>query len=172
MRPTVIAVIVVVVAVAIAVGYMVIKLTGPASVYVYVSDKPMQVQHLYVMVSSIMLHNEVSGSWYTCSNASVRLDLTQLTSTSQLVARCNPPNGTYNLIFMQVSSVQAVINGQSYNCSVPSGVIKVPLEPQPIVVNGTSYSINVDMGMVNNVNLTGNDKCLVKPVVKATVTKH
>lgn len=156
MRPITIAVIVVVIAVAIAVGYVAVKLTGPASVYVYISDKPMQVQHLYVTVSSIMLHNEVSGSWYTCSNASVRLDLTQLTSTSQLVAKCNPPNGTYNLIFLQVSSVQAVVNGQNYDCTVPSGIIKVPLEPQPIAVNGTSYSINVDMGMVNNVNLTGN----------------
>ncbi|WP_156769899.1 DUF4382 domain-containing protein [Caldivirga maquilingensis] len=172
MRPITIAVIVVVIAVAIAVGYVAVKLTGPASVYVYISDKPMQVQHLYVTVSSIMLHNEVSGSWYTCSNASVRLDLTQLTSTSQLVAKCNPPNGTYNLIFLQVSSVQAVVNGQNYDCTVPSGIIKVPLEPQPIAVNGTSYSINVDMGMVNNVNLTGNGKCIVKPVVKATITRH
>ncbi|WP_291765103.1 DUF4382 domain-containing protein [Caldivirga sp. UBA161] len=172
MRPIIIVVIVMVVAVAVAVWYMATRLIGPASVYIYISDKPMQVQHLYVVVSSIMLHNEVSGSWYTCSNASVSLDLTKLMSASQLVAKCNPPNGTYNLIFLQVSSARAVIDGQNYDCSVPSGLLKVPLEPQPIVINGTSYSINVDIGMVNNINLTGNGKCIIKPVAKAIVTKH
>jgi hypothetical protein len=88
------------------------------------------------------------------------------------VAKCNPPNGTYNLIFLGVSSVKAVVNGQTYDCMVPSDVIKVPLEPQPIVINGTVYNINVDMGMVNNVNLTGSGKCIVEPVVKATTSKR
>jgi len=172
MRSWVIAVVVVVLAVAAVVGYLSLTYVKPASVYIYMSDKPTQVQHLYITVSSIMLHNEASGQWYTCSNSTISLDLAQLTSTSQLVAKCNPPNGTYNLIFLGVSSVKAVVNGQTYDCTVPSDVIKVPLEPQPIVINGTVYNINVDMGMVSNVNLTGNGKCIVKPVVKATTSKR
>ncbi|MGC8571551.1 MAG: DUF4382 domain-containing protein [Caldivirga sp.] len=179
MRLGVVVAIVVVVAVAVVAGYILTMLLKPASVYVLISDKPVQVQHLYVTISSVMLHNEGTDSWFTCSiavftlgNASFKVDLASLTSASQLVAKCNPPNGTYNLIFLRISSVQAVINGRTYQCRLPSDVIKVPLEPQPIVVNGSSYSINVDMGMVSNVNLTGNGECIVKPVVRAMVTRH
>ena len=171
---TVIAVVVVVVVVAVAALYASRYIAGSlsgANVYVYLTDKPIQVQHLYVTISSIMFHN-VNGGWATCSNASITVDLASLINTSELATSCKLPNGTYNLIFLKVSSIKAVVNGNTVDCTLPSGTFKVPLEPSPIVVNGTSYNVKVDMGAVGNVNITGNGKCIVRPVIRATASKR
>lgn len=143
-------------------------------VYVYLSDKPVQVSHLYVTVSEVAFHNEGGGNntWVTCSLTGTTFDLVQLVNTTELMAQCSLPNGTYNLIFISVSGVEAVVNGQEYNCTLPSGEFKVPLGSSPIVVNGTSYDVNVDFGAVNSVVITGNGKCIVMPVIHVGVKKH
>ncbi|GAB6943885.1 DUF4382 domain-containing protein [Vulcanisaeta sp. JCM 14467] len=149
--------------------------SAPTSqVYVYLSDKPVKVDHLYVTISKIALHREGGGNntWVTCSLTQTTFDLAQLVNTSQLAAQCSLTNGTYNIIRLYVTSVQAIVNGQTYNCTLPSGKFEVPLGPNPIVVNGTSYDVNVDFGAVNNVVVTGNGKCIVVPVIHASVRKH
>lgn len=172
MKAWVIALVVVVLVAVGVVAYLYLHTVPSANVYVYIGDKPMQVQALYVTINSIMFHN-TNGEWVTCSNASIKLNLASLVNTSTLVANCKLPNGTYNLVFLYVSSAQATVNGKTYSCKVPSGFIKVPLEPQPMVINGTSsYNVNVDMGAVNNVNITGNGECIVKPVVRASVSRR
>jgi hypothetical protein len=88
------------------------------------------------------------------------------------MAQCTLPNGTYNVIRLDVVNVQAVVNGQTYNCTLPSGKFEVLLEPSPIIVNGTSYDINVDFGAVNSVVIAGNGKCIVIPVIHTMVKKH
>ena len=149
--------------------------SAPTSqVYVYLSDKPVKVDHLYVTISQIAFHREGGGNntWVTCSLTQTTFDLVQLVNTSQLAAQCSLTNGTYNIIRLYVTSVQAVVNGQTYNCTLPSGKFEIPLAPSPIVVNGTSYDVNVDFGAVNNVVITGNGKCVVVPVIHASVRKH
>ncbi|WP_245522571.1 DUF4382 domain-containing protein [Vulcanisaeta distributa] len=145
-----------------------------SQVYVYISDKPVKVDHLYVTISEIAFHREGSGNntWVTCSLTQTTFDLAQLVNTSQLAAQCSLTNGTYNIIRLYVSNVQAVVNGQTYNCTLPSGKFEIPLGQSPIVVNGTSYDVNVDFGAVNNVIITGNGKCVVIPVIHASVKRH
>ncbi|GAB6947316.1 hypothetical protein JCM16161A_14460 [Vulcanisaeta sp. JCM 16161] len=149
--------------------------TGTISqVYVYLTDKPVKVNHLYVTISEIAFHREGGGNntWVTCSLAQTTFDLVQLVNTSQLVAQCSLTNGTYNIIRLYVTGVQAVVNGQTYNCTLPSGKFEIPLGLSPIIVNGTSYDVNVDFGAVNNVVITGNGKCVVIPVIHVSVRKH
>lgn len=152
-------------------------ITSPASqVYVYLSDKPVKVDHLYVTISEIAFHKEGGGNntWVTCSLTQTTFDLVQLVNTSQLAAQCSLTNGTYNIIRLYVVSVQAVANGQTYNCTLPSGKFEIPpLGPSPpIIVNGTSYDVNVDFGAVNNVVITGSGKCVMIPVIHVSVKKH
>ncbi|PLC65803.1 hypothetical protein B7L70_10055 [Vulcanisaeta sp. EB80] len=156
---------------------MVITPSGSSTqsqVYVYLSDKPIKVDHLYVTISKVLFHKEGGGNttWISCPLTSETFDLAQLINTSQLMAQCTLPNGTYNVIRLDVVNVQAVVNGQTYNCTLPSGKFEVPLEPSPIIVNGTSYDINVDFGAVNSVVIAGNGKCIVIPVIHASVKKH
>ncbi|WP_069807977.1 DUF4382 domain-containing protein [Vulcanisaeta thermophila] len=181
MKAWVIGVIVVVVVIAGVVAYLsmshmsITPSPGVSSaVYVYLTDKPVKVDHLYVTISQVAFHKEGGGNdtWVTCSLTGTTFDLAQLVNASELMSRCSLPNGTYNLIFISVSGVQAVVNGQTYNCTLPSGEFKVPLEPSPIVVNGTSYDVTVDFGAVRNVIITGSGKCLVTPVIHVGVSKH
>ncbi|BDR91959.1 DUF4382 domain-containing protein [Vulcanisaeta souniana] len=149
--------------------------TSPASqVYVYLTDKTMKVDHLYVIINEIAFHNEGGGNntWITCSLTKTSFDLAQLVNTSQLAAQCSLTNGTYNIIRLYVTGVQAVVNGQTYNCTLPSGRFEVPLGPSPMVVNGTSYDVTVDFGAVNSVVITGNGKCVVVPVIHVSVKRH
>jgi hypothetical protein len=148
---------------------------APSSqVYVYLTDKPVKVDHLYVTISKVLFHREGGGNetWVSCSLTGTTFDLAQLVNTSQLMAQCSLPNGTYNIIRLVVVSVQAVVNGQTYNCTLPSGRFEVPLGPSPIIVNGTSYDVTVDFGAVNHVVMTGNGKCIVMPVIHVSVKKH
>jgi len=152
-----------------------IRPSAPSSqVYVFLTDKPVKVDHLYVTISKVLFHREGGGNetWVSCSLAGMTFDLTQLVNTSQLMAQCSLPNGTYNIIRLEVVNVQAVANGQTYNCTLPSGRFEIPLEPSPIIINGTSYDVTVDFGAVNNVVITGNGKCIVIPVIHASVKKH
>lgn len=149
--------------------------TSPlGQVYVYLTDKPVKLDHLYVTINQIAFHREGGGNntWVTCSLTQTTFDLVQLVNASQLAAQCSLANGTYNIIRLYVTSAQAVINGQTYNCKLPSSRFEIPLEPSPVIVNGTSYDITVDFGAVNNVVITGNGKCIVVPVIHASVKKH
>ncbi|WP_243666372.1 DUF4382 domain-containing protein [Vulcanisaeta sp. JCM 16159] len=145
-----------------------------SQVYVYLSDKPVKVDHLYVTISEIAFHKEGGGNntWVTCSLTQTTFDLAQLVNTSQLAAQCSLTNGTYDIIRLYVTGAQAVANGQTYNCTLPSGKFEIPLGPSPIIVNGTGYDVNVDFGAVNNVVITGNDKCVVIPVIHVSIKKH
>ncbi|MGC8607005.1 MAG: DUF4382 domain-containing protein [Vulcanisaeta sp.] len=157
------------------IGIILSGTTNPISqVYVYLSDKPVKVDHLYVTINEIAFHKEGGGNdtWVTCSLTQTTFDLVQLVNTSQLVAQCSLTNGTYNIIRLYVTSVQAYVNGQVYNCTLPSGKFEIPLEPSPIVVNGTNYDVSIDFGAVNNVAITGNGKCVVIPIIHASTEKH
>jgi len=184
MKPWIIGIVIVVIVIGI-VAYLIVghgvggisimpSSSSTSQVYVYLSDKPVKVDHLYVTISEVAFHREGggNGTWITCSLTSTTFDLAQLVNTSQLMAQCSLTNGTYNIIRLIVTNIQAVANGQTYNCTLPSGRFEIPLEPNPIVVNGTSYDVNVDFGAVSNVIITGSGKCLVMPVIHVAVKKH
>ena len=148
--------------------------TPSGQVYVFLTDKPVKVDHLYVTISKVLFHREGGDNetWVSCPLTETTFDLTQLVNTSQLMSRCSLPNGTYNIIRLEVVSAQAVANGQTYNCTLPSGRFEVPLGPSSIIINGTSYDVTVDFGAVNNIVITGNGKCIVMPVMHVSVKKH
>jgi hypothetical protein len=155
---------------AVTVAYFILNLPSGYVVHLYIGDRPVTADHLYVTVVSVMFHrvNSSRNPWYTCDNSTHNLDLSKLRGNFTLLANCPLPSGTYNLVFISVSSVNAIINGATYACRLPSSIIKVPLEPI-LVVDGSGRSVYVDMGFLDHVVFTGGGGCIVNPVVRASV---
>ncbi len=129
------------------------------TVVLSVSDSPPSVadasiSKIYLKIDEIMLHRENNQSindgrgWVnvTISAKTIELlSLRNLTENFPQLGTAKLPAGTYNLIWLNIDSAQATINGANETLKLPSGTLKIPLIRFTISDGGVT-NILIDLG--------------------------
>lgn len=143
-----------------------IKLTDPPIV-------PQGTQALYINYSSVSIHaiGTQSSEWIE-SNASGSVNLLSLINFSQVMARIEvTQNSKVNYVRFNITSAYIVINGTSYNVTVPSGQISTR-----ILGNGdvnSSSEVLVDLSpTVAAMYVNNTAEFVMLPQVKAVVSQY
>ncbi len=139
------------------------SLTDPPSV-------PNGTQSLNIAYSSIQAHyvgSEGSSGWISGAGSG-SLDLMNLINTSQVIGTGQfPANSTIDMVRFTIASANIVINGTSYNVTVPSGQLTTSVSGTKV---GTNSSVLIDMSPVVAAIYTSNSTIFVLvPSLKAVM---
>jgi hypothetical protein len=118
-----------------------------------------------VTVNQIKLHSEEKG-WITVSSTPKTYDLLVLKSqgSASLLADVQVPNGTYNLVTLEISRVVVTDASGAHDAKLPSNELK--LKGEVIVRNGTTTTATFDFIADKSLHKTGNGLYILTPVVK------
>jgi len=91
------------------------------------------VTNVYLSFSSIKIHNteanDNSSGWFAIGGAGT-IDLTKVINLSKVVAVSKVPEGEYNLIRFNITSVVVTYNGKNYTASTSSSSLTVVIHPK------------------------------------------
>ncbi|MDD5191395.1 MAG: DUF4382 domain-containing protein [Dehalococcoidales bacterium] len=115
---------------------------------------------------------EDTGEWLTVeipANAQT-FDLLKVKGIEQLLTTSQMNPGLYTQIRLTVEKAEVSLAGGALQAAtVPSGVLKIV---QPFKVNaGETTTLTLDFDAAKSVNVTGNGKVMIKPVIKLLVSK-
>ena len=143
---------------------VVFSLTDPPKV-------PSGTQSLNITYSSIQAHYVESGgaSGWVSGTGSGSLDLMSLINTSEVIGTGKiPANATIDAVSFDITSAKIVINGTSYNVTVPSGNLTAKVTGT--TGSGTNSSVLIDISPVVATIYTNSSVVFVMvPSVKAVV---
>jgi hypothetical protein len=138
---------------------------------VRLTDAPATYQAVYIDIQQVDLNRgtEEQPQWQTIRSQPMRLDLLKLNNGADtLLASIQIETGTYNqLRFLLGENNEVIVDGQSYNLSVPSGGesgYKVNLNAT--VSEDAPVTKVVDFDVARSVAVTGNGQYLLNPVLK------
>jgi Domain of unknown function (DUF4382) len=139
-----------------------------------VTDAPsdLNITHTNVTISQVQVHmsagggNNTTAGWYTVVNKSKTFDLIALKGVKEFFGSANLSFGMYTQIRLTVDKCVITVNGTQYNCTVPSGVIKL-INPFMLKANQTTTLI-LDFNAQQSITEKGNHQYTFKPVIKVT----
>lgn len=144
-----------------------VQLTDPPKI-------PAGTQQLLITYSSVELHSSSSGSanqsqWVTASGNGT-IDLLTLTNVSQTIANAKiASNSMINIVRFNITSAQIVINGTTYNVTVPSGKINIAITGGQ-KINSSSSSVLIDLYPTVNAHGSANGTVyMMVPAARAIV---
>ena len=143
---------------------LIFSLTDPPQV-------PSGTSSLVVSYSSVQAHvvsSGGSGAWIN-GTGSGALDLMALINSSRVIARASiPANASVNILRFYISSAHIVVNGTTYNVTVPSGEITATLTKNARI-NGSAVAL-MDLSPTVATIVTQNSTVFVLvPSVKAII---
>lgn len=143
---------------------LIFSLTDPPQV-------PSGTNSLIVSYSSVQAHVTSSGGYGAWINGAGggTLDLMALVNSSQVIARASiPANASVNMLRFYISSAHIVVNGTTYNVTVPNGEITATLT-QNAMINGSALAL-IDLSPTVATIVTQNSTIFVLvPSVKAII---
>jgi hypothetical protein len=155
-----------------------------ASLRVLLTDAPINAEHVWAEICGVRVaqHGVDSGSdtdsgsddtrgWMTLRTSCQRLDILALQNglTAEL-GLATLPAGNYGQIRLEVSHVTVVINGQTTNLAVPSGVLKIGHGFQ--VDAGTLVTLAIDFDAGRSIHFTPGHGYILSPVLSVVGEKH
>jgi len=97
-------------------------------------------------------------------NNSQTFDLISLSNVTEFFGSATLNTGMYTQIRLTVESCVITINGTEYECTVPSGAIKLN-KPFTLMPDQT-ITLTMDFNVQESVHETGNGKYMFNPVIK------
>ena len=108
--------------------------------------------------------------WIIVSNEEQTFDLLDLETTEALLADAEIPAGQYTQIRLQIVSATAVIDGNSYEVTVP---------PSKLMLNGVfsagdleSVFVALDFDVEKSLKATGDGKLILRPTIKLRIVEN
>ncbi len=147
---------------------------GTGTLVFKITDAPssLNITHANVTVSQVQVHlsagggNNSTAGWYTVVNESKTFDLISLLNATQFFGSADLSVGMYTQIRLTIEKCVITVNGTEYNCTVPSGAIKL-IKPFTLKANQTTTLI-MDFDAQKSIKETGSQKYEFKPVIKIT----
>lgn len=144
--------------------------TGNATFSIKLGDSPAEYDAVYIEI--IRMEANINGAWleYPVANPGV-YDLMQFTNGNTLLLLGNTsvaPGSMSELRLVLGVNNSVVVDGITYELQTPSGQssgYKVKMSSQPLSP-GIVYSLILDFDVNKSVHPTGNDKYMLKPVVR------
>ncbi len=114
---------------------------------------------------------ETGGEWLTIPlNGETTFDLLKLQGVQELLALETLSAGHYTQIRLDIAKVEVSLDGGPLApATLPSGRLKFTGAFD--IAAGETTTIVIDIDAAQSVHITGNDKVLVKPVVKLSVSR-
>lgn len=145
---------------------------GKGTLVLQITDSPslLNLTHANVTISQVQVHmsagggNNTTAGWYTIVNESRTYDLINITGVKEFFGSANLSAGMYTQIRLTVDSCVITVNGTQYNCTVPSGAIKL-IKPFLIKANQTT-TLTMDFDAQKSITEKGNHKYVFTPVIK------
>ncbi|MBP1357120.1 MAG: DUF4382 domain-containing protein [Sulfolobus sp.] len=151
------------------VGYLVYSFYFSTGVVnVYIKDPPSSssnVTLIYLTISSVMLHKVSSygnGSWITVSNKTITV---RLSSNMTFLTSAKIPKGSYNEVFLMISSATVQIGGVNVTARIPSGVFKIHIINGMTINGGSTANLLISFPQVTYAN----GQLLISPSITAQV---
>ncbi len=144
--------------------------TGKGVLQVYVTDAlPKEVTAVEVKAKSIEVHKSDASedSWITVLEDPGVFDLVKIAGVNALLGTSELPSGSYTQVRLDISEVNVMLNGKQVKATVPGDKLK--LVGTFIIEEGKKTPITIDFDGEKSVVLAGNDKVMLKPVVKLIV---
>ena len=144
---------------------------GKANVQVQMTDTPANFDALIVNITRIEAHTSgasANSGWHVISNTPVKVNIMNLTNgKTQLLADNQLKADNYDAIRLVLGSGnKVVINGQTSTLTVPSGEQSgVKINTNLNLSSGQTARILLDFNASASLNLTGNLKYMLKPVI-------
>ncbi len=145
----------------VATGQLILKIT----------DAPgdLNITRANVTISKVMVHrsaavNNTTAGWEMIVNDSQEFDLIELIDVTEFFGSATLNAGMYTQIRLTVESCVITINGTEYDCTVPSGAIK--LNKPFVLMPGQTIILTMDFDVQESVHETGNGKYTFNPTIK------
>jgi hypothetical protein len=144
---------------------------GKGILVIQITDAPssLNLSHVNVTISQVQVHmsagggNNTTAGWYTIVNESQTFDLINLTDVKAFFGSANLSAGMYTQIRLTIDQCVITINGTAYDCTVPSGKIKL-IKPFVIKANQTT-TLTLDFDAHQSISETGSGKYMFQPVI-------
>lgn len=146
--------------------------SGTGTLVFKITDAPsaLNITHANVTISQVQVHlsagggNNTTAGWYTVVNESKTFDLIALLNVTEFFGSANLSAGMYTQIRLTVDRCVITVNGTEYNCTVPSGAIKL-IKPFTLKTNQTT-TLTMDFNAQQSITEKGNHNYTFKPVIK------
>jgi hypothetical protein len=144
--------------------------TGTGQLVLKITDDPgLNITKAVVNISQVMVHrsaavNNTTAGWEMIVNKSQTFDLISLSNVTEFFGSATLNAGMYTQIRLTVESCVITINGTEYECTVPSGAIKLN-KPFTLMPDQT-ITLTMDFNVQESVHETGNGKYMFNPVIK------
>jgi hypothetical protein len=145
---------------------------GKGELKLMITDAPgdVNITHANVTISQVEVHmsagggNNTTAGWYTVVNESHTFDLVALLDVTEFFCSANLSVGMYTQIRLIIESCVITIDGVEYDCTVPSGSIKL-ISPFVLRANET-ITLTLDFDAQESISETGNHTYKFQPVIK------
>ncbi len=147
---------------------------SPGSTVFSISDSPTvaAITAVNVTVDSAMIHSATTGKWYVILNTPKTFNLVTLRNISSVLATANLSAGNYNEILLETPNATAVVNNQTIQVLLPSGVLRL-FGNFNISGNTSSPSwINIDINLDKSLHFTGNGELIMLPVINLRTSNN
>ncbi len=136
---------------------------------------PAGTQAVLVTYSSVQAHTTgTAGSGWVSAAGSGTLNLTAITNVSRVIATANvSANATINLVRFNITSARIVVNGTSYNVTLPSSNLTVAVTSSAKINQSTGAAILIDITPTIAAVFSNNSESFVMaPAARATVVTN
>ena len=145
---------------------------GKGILIIQITDAPssLNLSHVNVTISQVQIHrsaggdNNTTAGWFTIVNGSKTFDLINLIDVKTFFGSSNLSAGMYTQIRLTIDLCVITVNGTEYNCTVPSGTIKL-IKPFAIRANQTT-TLTMDFDAQQSITEKGGHKYMFQPVIK------
>ena len=145
---------------------------GNGTIVLQITDAAgeLNISHANVTISQAQVHksnasgNNSTAGWYTVVNESQTFDLKVLINVTEFFGSATLTTGMYTQIRLIVDSCLITVDGIEYDCTVPSGAIKL-IKPFIIRENDTTI-LTLDFDVQDSILETGNHSYKFQPVIK------
>lgn len=121
---------------------------------------------IIVDISSISVH-ATGGAYQTVLTGSESIDLLQLPGQERQIASTELPQGSYTEIRLEVTGGRIVIGGNSYQMTVPSSEVKIPVAFEVTSSGTTRVVLDFDASeSIQVVHAGQNGGYILRPVIK------
>ncbi|MGC8662758.1 MAG: DUF4382 domain-containing protein [Candidatus Micrarchaeia archaeon] len=129
-----------------------------------ISDAPAlyNITSLEIQINNIEVHSTTTGRWYDIEVSKV-FNLVNLDNISEIIAGTKLPDGTYNLVVMNIGGANATINGKNESVFVPSK--KLRLDDTFNITNNSTNLVNFDFNLEYSLHITENGEIIMAPVI-------
>ncbi len=142
---------------------------GTGNFKLFLTDQPIEIenaQEIWVTISEINVHKEEVG-FFTLSDGEQEFDLLKLLNTEELVLSTTLEEGMYTQIRLVVASGQIVIDGETYDMTVPSSEVKIPFVFHIMAEGATEIVLDFEAEhSIQVVNAGQSEEYILRPVIR------